>query len=618
TDGCIGLVWTHGVGFTPQDRHEVMPLEISGGRWLTFAGWLDHRGELRSALGVAAVRAPDITDGALVRLAWERWGAAALERLHGYYSIIVGDPAARRLVAARGPLRSPPLHYVVSGARLAIATMPKGLFALGDVPRVLDDAMLADILALNLENKEASCFQGVKSLAMGQMLVATPTGESVTRFYDIQNAPLIHLARDSDYVEMADALLRDAVTSALNTVETPALALSSGFDSTSVAVTALEQLAGQARAPLLGLVSRPETGWQADLGAIAGGDESAPVAAFQRCYPALAMRYIDAAGQPLDDALDQRQMAAEMPELGIGNTHWGMALHRAARAEGRRVILNGASGNATLSLAAAEQVHAGLFRRGRWFELARAMRAYNAEMGRADRAGLRGLSEAFLPHLSPGNYARYLRWRGVPSQGWRDVTALHPDFARDMRVDDRMEALGWDDQRQPLADRRAVMALMLDRGRRHLSGVQLTAWEAVTGIQARDPLGNRRLAEFCYGIPDEQFYARGVDRRLVKRVMADRLPREIWAAPRGRQSADVLLRLRRDRDQYHTELDRLGSDPLLAGKLDLPRLRAALDALPSDTPMAPYAHPDPAIAMVGFGRAIALARFVRAFEGRND
>jgi asparagine synthase (glutamine-hydrolysing) len=439
----------------------------------------------------------------------------------------------------------------------------------------------------------------------------------------VRNTPDIRFQRDEDYVEAARSLLDAAVADAMRSVETPAIGLSSGLDSTTVAVTALDWLArsGDANAkPLLGLTAVPEPGWDGrTFGAGRVGDESGPVRALMARYPQLEVRFVDSAGLPIDNGLDHFQAASEMPLRNALNFHWGQELSRLVRADGRRVQLTGSSGNGTLSQPGALPVLSRLFRTGHWLHMVREMRAFSARRGITRRFGLGGLVDlAVLPNMPAWLYLAYRRWRPANFEiGFERFSAIHPDFARDMRVKERLIELDWTDTYQPMADRRAFATKKLDRGSRHHSGASACASTAFSGVEHRDPLGERRLIEFCYAIPDEQYFRDGVDRRLIRRVMADRLPPEILKAPRGRQAADWHLRLKRDAGRLEQELDLLEEDADVARHIDIPRLRAALRSLPEQTPLTRNDHPDQTIVMVGLPRAIALARFVRSVKGRN-
>ena len=622
-DGCLGIVWTHTIGFTPEDRLERQPMKLGNGALLVFAGRLNDREELCAALGLPAARVPSLADGELVRRAWETWGERAVERLRGDYALLVADPACRRIVAVRSPLNAPPIYWYEDHGRVVLASMPKGLFALGDIPRELDDQKLADALVLNYQDKDSTFYKNIRLLPIGRKLVAGSDGVEVSRFYDIRNVPRVRLPRDQDYVERARELLDSAVANAMRSIETPAIALSSGLDSTSVAVTALDWLArsGGANAkPLLGLTAVPEPGWDGRaFGAGRVGDESGPVRALMARNPELEVRFVDSAGLSIDHGLDRFQALAEMPLRGVLNLHWGQELRRRARAEGRRVMLSGASGNMTLSQSAVLPVLAGLFRRGRWLHMVREMRAYSAGRGITRGFGLGGLiGLALMPNAPDWLFAAYRRLRPASFEiGWNRFSAIHPDYARDMRVEERMAELGWSDIYKPIPDRRAQIEDVLERGNGHQSAAAGCASVAINGVDPRDPLRERKLFEFCYAIPDEQFFRGGVDRRLVRRLMADRLPREVLGAPRGRQSADWHLRLKRDAGRFEQELDQLEEDADIARRIDLARLRATLRSLPERTPLTRSDHPDQAVMMVGLPRALALARFVRSVKGSN-
>lgn len=622
-DRGMGLAWTHGVGFTPQDRLEFQPIEMEGGQQIVFVGRLEHRGDLCSALGLPASRAADMADCELFRRAWLAWGERLVDHVYGQYAFVVADAEQRRLVAARSPLVGPPLYYYETPDRLVIASMPKGILALGDVPRELNEQRLADALILNYEDKENSFFKDIRNLPLGRMLIAEPDRLTITRFYDIRNTPLVRFKRDEDYVEAARTVLDAAVADAMRSMDTPAIGLSSGLDSTSLAVTALDWLArfGSPDAkPLLGLTAVPEAGW--DGRAFGGGrvgDESGPVRALMAMYPQLAVRFVDSSRIPIDRGLDHYQAASDMPLRNVLNLHWGQEISRQVRADGRRVQLTGSSGNRTISESGLVDVLGRLFRSGRWLHLARELRAYNGRRGVTRKFGLAGVADlAVMPNCPEWLYAAYKRWKPDSFEvDFHSFSAIDPEYAREMRVGERIEELGWTATHQKTTDRRARVERRLERGNRHQSGTASLGSMAVTGVEHRDPLGERKLIEFCYAIPDDQYYKNGVDRRLVRRLMANRLPQEILKAPKGRQAADWHLRLKRDAARFEEELENLEDDSDIARSIDIPRLRAALRALPDQTPLTRNDHPDLAVVMVGLPRAIALARFVRSVKGRN-
>ena len=83
----------------------------------------------------------------------------------------------------------------------------------------------------------------------------------------------------------------------------------------------------------------------------------------------------------------------------------------------------------------------------------------------------------------------------------------------------------------------------------------------------------------------------------------------------GRWDADWLLRIRRRRADHLEGIDRLEGDERMAGVLDLPRMRAALENLPEQTKLDPQKYFSPEFAVP---RGLRTARFANYVEGRNQ
>jgi asparagine synthase (glutamine-hydrolysing) len=110
------------------------------------------------------------------------------------------------------------------------------------------------------------------------------------------------------------------------------------------------------------------------------------------------------------------------------------------------------------------------------------------------------------------------------------------------------------------------------------NGAAAAGWQ----VEQRDPTQDKRIFEFCFGIPIEQYLAGGQSRSLIRRAMQGRLPDStLRRTTRGLQSADWYLTVGTARPQLSAELTRIERSPLARRILDTGRLRTLLDTWPS-------------------------------------
>jgi asparagine synthase (glutamine-hydrolysing) len=200
--GPVGLVFTlH--RFTPEDFLERQPVSGGGGRYLmVMDGRIDNREELAAALELEPQRLATLPDSALFMRAFETWGEACFNRIVGEFAMILWDAREQRLSCARDHFGLRPLAYYQTEKCIALASMPKGLFALPWVPRELNEQKLADYLILNFCDGASTYFKDVRRLLMAHvMTVSRDEGIQTRRYWDLMDAPDVRLPTDDDYVE---------------------------------------------------------------------------------------------------------------------------------------------------------------------------------------------------------------------------------------------------------------------------------------------------------------------------------------------------------------------------------------------------------------------------------
>ena len=122
---------------------------------------LDNREDMLAEIGVAARDAMAWPDAQIVLTAWEKFGDAVWPRLRGPFAAAIWDPRSRVLTLARDHLGLNVVMWHRSEQFFAFASMPKGLFALPDVPRELSEEKFADFLVLNHADHASTLYRHI-------------------------------------------------------------------------------------------------------------------------------------------------------------------------------------------------------------------------------------------------------------------------------------------------------------------------------------------------------------------------------------------------------------------------------------------------------------------------
>jgi asparagine synthase (glutamine-hydrolysing) len=545
----------------PEDRHDRQPLVVAPEHsWLVADVRLDNREELARKLRLPACSLRQECDAQLLLAAWREWRETCLQHLVGAFCFAVWDARQRQLFLARDHVGSRPLFYHRARGCFAFATMPKGLLHLPGLDLQLDEEQLALYLAL-ARAPERSLFVGIDRLPPGHYLQATVDTVRVVRYWQPDDAPDIRFEHDADYSDAFRERFDVVVRSQLRANGSVAAHLSGGLDSASVAATAARALAAQGR-ELLALTSvpRPQFG---NVPSGRFGDEGPAAARVATLHPNMRHVRVSSAHYRLLDVIANNWQRDDRPVFNPINGMWLNAIRDVTQQSTARVLLSGQSGNATLSYMGTDAL-AEWFAHGRWWKLARCGSAL-VRNGYSRRALI---ASCVRPWLSPTLRSPLMRQRAMP------FSLVHPELVRSLHLWDRS------DMGSPLgADARASARRMLLRS--ELPDVA-TGTRAGWHIDERDPTCDRRIIEFCFGIPSEQFLAGGQTRALVRRAMRDRLPEQTLSCrERGLQSADWHLSLTAERSAMLQELACLQGSPIARRCLDLERMQALLENWPS-------------------------------------
>lgn len=497
---------------TPESVVEPMPLRHAETGCLISADVrLDNRDDLIATLGLD-LAGRVIGDGELILEAYLKWGMDCPEHLLGDFAFVIWDPRHHRLFAARDKVGMRQLIYhFAPGKLLACATDAKPVLRHPDIPRQINEARVADFIEhMEAIDGTSTFYEGIFRLPPAHALRVESGALTVWRYWQLTPSPIIHRANDGEYTEQFLAVFTQAVQARLRAPSPVGSMLSGGMDSGSIVAVAA-RLLHEAGAPPLKTFSA--------LHHDPNCEESKAV------RTAMAMPHIDASMVSTASSDEFRDEVAEhirnCAEPFDGHMAMVMAVYAKARRSGVNTMLDGVSGDTTISCgnivawhlahgrfrqawqeAQADERYWGHFRPARSQYFKQARRTLTPQPVRSAWQRLKpllGRDDRNSPGLLDAEFARRV-----------DFAARQKTFRDNVSVPD-----DWSPQTRAM---RPLHPYAL-AGRERYDRVA-----GAFGIEPRDPYLDIRLIEFCLTLPVEKIKHDGWPKLILRRSMAGLMP----------------------------------------------------------------------------------------------
>jgi asparagine synthase (glutamine-hydrolysing) len=542
-EGPAGLGF-RGVAFTPEDTADAQPVLAGGGRFVVVAdARLDARTDLLGRLGWNDSSHRDRPDSELIAEAWCRWGEGFVSHLYGAFAVAVWDTRDRTLFCARDHLGERALFFSHTGASFAFATMPRALRVLPGFVSRLDEARLGAWMA-DLSDTDDSFFAGISGLPAGSSVRVHDNSVHHHRYYRLE-AQSVPFRSDAEFEEGLRDVLTLAVADRLRSRTPVALRVGVGFDSQAVS-TLIARHVGERGATLRAFSSAP---WVPEL----ANTETVPLKADRH----LLLSGLDGVFDELEEPLRPEE------ERGIWTDMW-----EEMRAGGETVLLS-------------TEVANPLF----WQEPRLLIPGLVTRLRLADASALLR-SQATVAQMSIGRvaYGRVLRpllrmalvsldaERRVVTHGPRWLLSgspIRPDAAVRLGLH----------RRRGRAHRQWVLQGEL-KNLHKAGGAPRYEWPRVThGIDVRHPAADRRVTEYCLGLPRAQWASEHADRSLLLRTF-DTAALETAGIRRFAPPPEWWARFYKRREAIMGMLEVMERNPVTSSLVDLPSLNALAEKWP--------------------------------------
>lgn len=528
---------------TPESVGENQPVAVGPVR-VALAGRLDNRQELASALP-ASDSLDDTSDATLLGHAYREWGVDCLDRAVGAFALALYDADRDRFLCARDKTGIRHLFVGETEDAVVVASDPSTVRQHPAVSTQWDDLAVTAYLTRTPARSDLGFVDGVRRLRHGTWLTIDDGEVTRRRYWHPADGPDLRGVDRATLRGRLRTTLREVTAARLRCRDQPAVSMSGGLDSTTVAGVLADDL--DAPAPAYSMVfedvaeerlTRAERQRIADTADRHDLESVEVVADDEKTLSDPGIYDAPAVESP---CLDPVQGAIDL-------------LNRQFADAGHRVVITGHGGNV---LNGSRLAYADLLRRGKLLSLLRAAR------------------------VDGGDTARLLAWYGVAPT----VPRLASRFAS---TDDGDPAwygprLDEDAVPRPTASERFwsiprsqnyAQFLALRREYKLHAGTQRAIRK---GLVLRKPYLDARLVELAYAIPGHHLLAGGRPKGLFRQTFGDVLPESVRAIPKGYHfDPFVVAGLR----ENHRELERVLQDTLMedAGYVAEDAPAAQLDA----------------------------------------
>jgi len=470
---------------------------------------------------------------------WEEHGVASVSHLEGMFALAIWDEPSRTLVLARDRIGIKPLYYAVLADQLVFASELKALLEHPGVARTLDLTALSQYLAHEYIPAPRSIVQSIRKLPAGHWLTYTDGRVRTEPYWDLPARP----AESSDERESTRALretLERSVRDHLVSDVPLGVFLSGGLDSSAVAAFAARHVGGRLRTFSIGFEdpSFDESGPARRVAHVLGADHHE-----ERLGARAALDLI----ATLPDLLDE--------PLGDASILPTYLLSRFTR-RSVTVALSGDGGDELFAGYPTYQAHR-LARAFEWVPryvtehvVRPAVRQLPVSL---DNLSLDFRLKRFVEGLAFEGVERHAAWLGsfTPAEQ-RDL--LTPDVLAGMERPPSYDAMHEIVAPAPTSD--AFDRLLYLDLKGYLGEGVLTKVDRASmacSLEVRVPFLDRRVVELAARLPPRLKLRRLTSKYILKRALADVLPRETlrrrkkgFGVPLGRWLRGELAPLVRD------------------------------------------------------------------------
>ncbi|MCP5099847.1 MAG: asparagine synthase (glutamine-hydrolyzing) [Chloroflexi bacterium] len=200
--------------------------------WIVFNGEIYNYLEIRHGLEEKGHQFVTNSDTEAIVHAYEEYGDECVQHLNGMFGFAIWDTRRRRLLLARDRVGIKPMYYHLSPTHFIFGSELKAVIANPGTPREIDFVAMDQFLTLEYIPSPRTIFKNIHKLPPGHRLILEDDTARVEQYWNVEAQELPK--GDEACIEALTELIRDAVKIRLMSDVPLGAFLSGGIDSSTI------------------------------------------------------------------------------------------------------------------------------------------------------------------------------------------------------------------------------------------------------------------------------------------------------------------------------------------------------------------------------------------------
>jgi len=217
---------------TLESLNEKLPFEEEkSGMIITADARIDNRSVLAPLLGLEDKKS--VQDSIFILKSYQKWGENCPDKLLGDFAFVIWDEENQKLFCARDHMGIKPFYYYLTEDIFLFSTEIKALFSNSDVPRKINETKAA-LYLMNFPHPDFTFYENIFSLRPAHSLTLTNDNINLKRYWELDPDLRTNFESEEEYFAAFRNLFAEAVKCRLRSNHPIGFDLSGGLDSSSI------------------------------------------------------------------------------------------------------------------------------------------------------------------------------------------------------------------------------------------------------------------------------------------------------------------------------------------------------------------------------------------------